>query len=414
LWLATFWQQRRAGPRWRYALVALLALLLLGLAGVATADAAVPGDALYGADLALEEVQLRLAADAPAATRLRLQFAGERLQEAEALAAAAEPENVPVALAAYGRQVAAIAATTATAQAAGSAADPLLADVNEAMAGQESRLETIFAAGTGTRESVCESADTAGAAPRHPLAATLAEQYGLSYEAVAEQLCAGASFGELVLALATADQEGIAAETVLALRAQNEGWGQVWRLLGESGAPGRGPGAAGPPRGGEPTMGRGRPPETGHPEGAGPHERGERPGAPGALAAPTETPPAGSSVPSEPGPAGGGAAQESAPPAVESVPPQTEPPGAEAPAATEEPAGGHGPPEGNTPPQGHASPALQARSHGHGPPAGGGPAQRQGPPTETPPAQQEPPAGGNAAGANGQAQPPHGFASMRP
>jgi hypothetical protein len=228
-------------PARRYAAIGLLALLLValgGLAGVAAVDAAGPGDALYRTDLALEQAQLWLARDEEGRTQLRLAFAGERLEEAEALAEEGDRGGLQVALVAYGHQVQAVAATSAGG--VGGTGEEAL---NQVLAGQEEALTRIFRRQEQGALN-CEE-DAAGVAVRHPLAAGLAAQYGQPYAAVAEQLCAGVPFGQLMLALATGQEKGLPAEAILSLRRAGAGWGQVWQLSGEIG-PGQGDGA-GPP-----------------------------------------------------------------------------------------------------------------------------------------------------------------------
>lgn len=85
----------------------VVSAVILGLAVamggvVAVADAAGPGDLLFGVDRAVEQVRLRLTTDGVAEARLRLEFAVERLAEAELeLATDGNLQNVEVALAAF-------------------------------------------------------------------------------------------------------------------------------------------------------------------------------------------------------------------------------------------------------------------------------------------------------------------------
>ena len=83
-----------------FAVILGLAVAMGGV--VAVADAAGPGDLLFGVDQAVEQVRLRLTTDGVAEARLRLEFAVERLEEAELeLATDGNLQNVEVALAAF-------------------------------------------------------------------------------------------------------------------------------------------------------------------------------------------------------------------------------------------------------------------------------------------------------------------------
>ena len=88
-----------------FAVVLGLAVAMGGV--VAVADAAGPGDLLFGVDRAVEEVRLRLVADEVAEARLRLEIAAERLEEAEIeLSTEGNLSNVEEALAAFNTVIA--------------------------------------------------------------------------------------------------------------------------------------------------------------------------------------------------------------------------------------------------------------------------------------------------------------------
>jgi hypothetical protein len=75
---------RRAGRR--LAIAALAAAMVVGSGAVAfAADGAVPGDALYGVDRALEHVQDAMARDPESKANTQLSHAAERLHELQAL-----------------------------------------------------------------------------------------------------------------------------------------------------------------------------------------------------------------------------------------------------------------------------------------------------------------------------------------
>ncbi len=85
----------------------------------------------------------------------------------------------------------------------------------------------------------------------HPVGDRLAEHYDTAYEQVMAWFCEdGMGFGQIMLALRTAEMMGESGETYLERRADGEGWGQIWQSLNLIG-PGRdkdgGPEDAGPP-----------------------------------------------------------------------------------------------------------------------------------------------------------------------
>ena len=70
----------------------------------------------------------------------------------------------------------------------------------------------------------------------HPLAVTLAADYGVEESWVMEHYCNGQSMGEIRLALKTSTMEGaeVDADTLLEMR-EESGWGQIWQELGLKG-----------------------------------------------------------------------------------------------------------------------------------------------------------------------------------
>ncbi|MEZ4211261.1 MAG: DUF5667 domain-containing protein [Candidatus Paceibacterota bacterium] len=72
----------------KYMVGLLIGLLILGGGGgvVAAANASVPGDSLYGVDLAVEKARIKLANSSEKKDELRVKFANERVSEAEKVA----------------------------------------------------------------------------------------------------------------------------------------------------------------------------------------------------------------------------------------------------------------------------------------------------------------------------------------
>jgi hypothetical protein len=68
----------------------------------------------------------------------------------------------------------------------------------------------------------------------HPLAARLSQRYGVTEQWVMDYFCDGYGMGAIMLALKTSELNGVDedAETLLAERANGQGWGQIWQGLG--------------------------------------------------------------------------------------------------------------------------------------------------------------------------------------
>jgi len=68
----------------------------------------------------------------------------------------------------------------------------------------------------------------------HPLAAKLSQRYSVTEQWVMDNFCAGYGMGAIMLALKTSELNGTDAdpETLLAERANGQGWGQIWQGLG--------------------------------------------------------------------------------------------------------------------------------------------------------------------------------------
>lgn len=68
----------------------------------------------------------------------------------------------------------------------------------------------------------------------HPLAAKIAERYGIDEETVMTYYCQGYSIGEIMLALKTSQMEGVelSFEDILGSLDGNDAWGQIWQDMG--------------------------------------------------------------------------------------------------------------------------------------------------------------------------------------
>ncbi len=74
------------------------------------------------------------------------------------------------------------------------------------------------------------SAYCSGAQPKpHPVAAKLAEKYGVTVEWIMGYFCQGVGMGQIMLALRTAQITGGDPAALLTQRTDGKGWGEIWK-----------------------------------------------------------------------------------------------------------------------------------------------------------------------------------------
>ena len=171
--------------------VALVVALVLSSGGVIyAADAALPGEPLYGLDRAVESARLGLTRRPESVMNLLLALADERLLEAEELAAMQDQGNLAVVLENYGATVSSLARTLGQVEGANQAA--LTASLDDAFSKHEVRLANILGPavadppeGEEAEEEPEEEGEQycVGADP-NPAAQALADEHGVSYEEV--------------------------------------------------------------------------------------------------------------------------------------------------------------------------------------------------------------------------------------
>jgi Domain of unknown function (DUF5667) len=121
--------QRRFSMSMLQLILATVLALTATTAGAAyAANASNPGDFLHGLDLAMENAQLNLAPDVWSKVQLRLEFASERLAEAQATFSANDPADGLEAMNEYGAEISAIAQTIGSADGADQEALALLVE----------------------------------------------------------------------------------------------------------------------------------------------------------------------------------------------------------------------------------------------------------------------------------------------
>ncbi len=216
--------------------LALLAVWAVGTTLLLLVDHSLPGDRFYDLDLRLERAYHAFLTDPDSKVQFTLGLTNERLDEAELLAQRGDAGGLQVALVAYSIEVADLALQSEAVD------NGYGAHLDAHFAGQQQRLDRILVAalaasannGQGqTAAVVCEAAPeaTAGDTQWHPLGLTLAAQHQVDYGDVMSWVCAGHSFGEIVLALATIESGELPASEVMSLKAQLGGWGQLWKEI---------------------------------------------------------------------------------------------------------------------------------------------------------------------------------------
>jgi hypothetical protein len=235
--------ERRTRMAWIVSL-AVIASLLFGGGTVLAADNALPGQLLYPLDRSLENLQLRLNPDPAAQAELYLGFAAERLEEAAAVASAEAGGRLDIALNGYGESVAAIARLVGSAE--GGDQEALSTLLETALPDHDARLASLTTQNQGEVRNTAPDGDGGEQAPNdfcasgetHPVAASLAEQYEVDPAVIMAWFCPdegeednGFGFGQIMLALQTAEGDIDLAETFLAARAAGDGWGRIWQEL---------------------------------------------------------------------------------------------------------------------------------------------------------------------------------------
>ncbi len=247
-------------------LIFMLAVSAMG-GTISAADNAVPGDALYGLDRAMERVSLTRASDTEQA-ELREKLINERLDEAARLlldgddpTGTPDPSETPTETSEPSEPTATFTPTPTETPDPSVTPEPSptpteTPDPSETPEPSATPTETFTPTATppttetptptATVDPLLTPTPTAtgdpavysctGANP-HPRASDLAEYYQVPYETIMTWFCQGHfGFGEIMHALEASLQTELTPEEILAKRA-GEGWGQIWKELGLKGKP---------------------------------------------------------------------------------------------------------------------------------------------------------------------------------
>ncbi len=242
-------------------LVFVLAVSAVG-GTVSAADNAVPGDALYGLDRAMERVSLTRASEAERA-ELSEKLINERLDEAAKLlldgddptetpdpsetpdptetlepTETTEPSETPEPTATFTPTPTETLDPSVTPEPSATPTDTPTPTETPLPSETPTPTATVDPLLTPTATATVDPAvySCTGANP-HPRASDLAEYYQVPYETIMTWFCQGHfGFGEIMHALEAAQQTELTPEEILAKRA-GEGWGQIWKELGLKGKP---------------------------------------------------------------------------------------------------------------------------------------------------------------------------------
>lgn len=209
--------------------VLLAVLLIVGLTAgalVGAANAAAPGDALYGLDREIETIRRDLTHSSESIVRLQVAAAQERLAEVNSLLQHGDQAHLDEALAGLdqaleGMEQTANSTRGKTAQAVSNTLDEAF-PLQVTPAPKESKDDQDQA-------TYCNNLD----GPQHPAGARLAQRYGVSYQDIMGWFCEGYGFGEINLAyqLSQRPNSPTVAE-LFAMRQQGLGWGEIMQTAG--------------------------------------------------------------------------------------------------------------------------------------------------------------------------------------
>ena len=164
-------------------LATLMSLLIVLVASgmlVSAADAAVPGDWMYGVDRAVDDLRLRLALDSRQKAQVELQLAQERLHEAQMLALRGDTNSVELL-----RLESRLAMQAAK----------ILPHATRKAVKPAAKIDTTAQAGQA--EAPLDPYCAKSAAKRHPAAEKLAQRLAVGYSEIMTWHCQGLAFGEI-------------------------------------------------------------------------------------------------------------------------------------------------------------------------------------------------------------------------
>jgi hypothetical protein len=204
--------------------VLLASLIVLVASGmlVSAADAAVPGDWMYGLDRTMDGLRLRLALEPKQKAQVERLLAQERLREAQMLTRRGETAGVEL-----------LRQESHQALLAAKAADPHYARKTEKPAIKaslpaqvEQNEPPLEQNGLARNDPYC----TGAAIKHHPVGEKLAQRLAASYSEVMGWYCQGHGFGEIGLAYRISRAASVGVDEVFAQRLSGLDWGKIIQI----------------------------------------------------------------------------------------------------------------------------------------------------------------------------------------
>ncbi len=226
--------------RWATGLAILLIAFLFAGGVAQAADRSVPGDILYPLDRSIERARVALTRDPAGAVRLQLALAAERTEEAGVVAGTAPAALVDDLLVSYGQAVE--RAFTLAAESGDALTEAQLSALVEVTvpALDQSLLAAVVPADEEPEAVTCTGVDP------HPAAVRFAGALEAEIDDVSRLFCQGFGFGEIKHLYDLSARYGEEIDTIVALRTEGNGWGQIKKLLAAGGSDDPPPAAAPP------------------------------------------------------------------------------------------------------------------------------------------------------------------------
>lgn len=245
----------------KISLIGTALLVVLAMAGgvlVSAADAAAPGDLLYGVDRGLENIGMSLANNSQQVMDLQAGIAAERLEELDRVMQRGDIDRLDAALNDLQQAVTTVEALSAAQETASglvsNVLDRALASADPSVLADNGNLNdnandnTNDNANTNGNENTNdnENANTNDAYkhprtggrcgesgdPNHPAAEKLAGEFGVGAGEVMGWFCGGYGFGEIGLAYSISQQTGTPVLAIFQQRASGMGWGTIMQSYG--------------------------------------------------------------------------------------------------------------------------------------------------------------------------------------
>ena len=208
-------------------LLSLLTVLVASGMLVSAADAAVPGDWMYGVDRAMDGLRLRLALDPKQKAQVERQLAQERLREAQTLARRGELSSVEL-----------LRQESRLAMLAAKAADPNSARQVEkpvSKAGSQAQFEKNEQRFDRRRVARVTPYCSGATSKQLPVGEKLAQRLSVSYHEVMDWYCRGYGFNEIGPAYQVSRAAGVGVDEVFAWRLSGLDWGKIMQKYGLDG-----------------------------------------------------------------------------------------------------------------------------------------------------------------------------------